>query len=412
MIKKIKVGFLSVFVLLLVGKRELTGLAESASDISKMPQPPTIFAQAAVMMDGENGRILYEKNAEKFLPMASTTKIMTCIVALEQADMNETVTVSEYAASMPDVQLNIRAGERYRMQDLLYSLMLESHNDSAVAIAEAVAGSEGAFAKMMNQKARDIGCSDTNFVTPNGLDSRNMETGEIHGTTAKDLAMIMRYCVRLSPKREMFLEITGAPSYTFSDLDRTRSFSCINHNALLTSMEGALSGKTGFTNGAGYCYVGAVKRNDKNFICALLGSGWPPNKTYKWQDMRKLITYGDGQFDNYKIELKPLDLNRIIVTNGTKDNVDIKMALSENNTAFPNYVLMREDENIMIKTAIRKQLQAPLPEGVAVGQAEYCLGDHVLACIPIVTAESVDQWSLEFCLKTLLKQFLFCYNTG
>ena len=178
MVKKIKVGVLSVFVLLLVGKRELTGLAESASDISKMPQPPTIFAQAAVMMDGENGRILYEKNAEKFLPMASTTKIMTCIVALEQADMNETVTVSEYAASMPDVQLNIRAGERYRMQDLLYSLMLESHNDSAVAIAEAVAGSEGAFAKMMNQKARDIGCSDTNFVTPNGLDSRNMETGE------------------------------------------------------------------------------------------------------------------------------------------------------------------------------------------------------------------------------------------
>ena len=179
MVKKIKVGVLSVFVLLLVGKRELTGLAESASDISKMPQPPTIFAQAAVMMDGENGRILYEKNAEKFLPMASTTKIMTCIVALEQADMNETVTVSEYAASMPDVQLNIRAGERYRMQDLLYSLMLESHNDSAVAIAEAVAGSEGAFAKMMNQKARDIGCSDTNFITPNGLDSRNMETGEI-----------------------------------------------------------------------------------------------------------------------------------------------------------------------------------------------------------------------------------------
>ena len=126
------------------------------------------------------------------------------------------------------------------------------------------------FADMMNQKARDIGCSNTYFVTPNGLDGTDKTTGMYHSTTAEELAQIMRYCIKQSPKSEMFLEITKSPSHTFSDLERTRTFSCINHNALLTTMEGALSGKTGFTNRAGYCYIGAVEKDGKLFIAALL----------------------------------------------------------------------------------------------------------------------------------------------
>jgi len=125
-----------------------------------------LYAQSAVLLDADSGRVLFEKNGYEQKPMASTTKIMTLIVTLENAHLDEVVTVSEYAAGMPDVQLGIRKGEQYRLKDLLYSLMLESHNDSAVAIAEHVSGSVEAFAKLMNAKARDIGCYETYFITP------------------------------------------------------------------------------------------------------------------------------------------------------------------------------------------------------------------------------------------------------
>ena len=130
-----------------------------------------LYAKAAVLMDADSGRVLYGKNEKEILPMASTTKIMTCILALEYGDVDEIVTASGYAARMPKVKLNVQEGERFRMGDLLYSLMLESHNDAAVVIAEAVGGSVEGFSRLMNQKARDLGCYDTYFITPNGLDA-------------------------------------------------------------------------------------------------------------------------------------------------------------------------------------------------------------------------------------------------
>lgn len=370
---------------------------------------PEIFAQAAVLMDGETGRILLGKNEEVRLPMASTTKIMTCILALENSDLNAEVQVSEYAASMPDVQLNIRHGETYRLEDLLHSLMLESHNDSAVAIAEHVAGSVEAFAGMMNQKARDIGCMNTYFVTPNGLDGMDKETGEAHATTAKELAQIMRYCILQSPKCEEFLKITRAPSHTFSNLQKSRSFSCINHNALLTTMEGALSGKTGFTNQAGYCYIGAVEKDGKLFIASLLACGWPPHKSYKWQDMRKLIAYGSEAYDYRDLKPVPVTVPKLTIESGIKEYADIKIQIPEEDILR---VLMRNDESITIRTRMLKSLEAPVEAGISVGQLEYYIGDERIASYPIVTAESVDLWDMEFCFKTLLKKLLFCYNAG
>ena len=154
--------------------------------------------------------------------MASTTKIMTCIVTLEQADLEDVVTVSEEAASQPKVHLGMRTGERFRLKDLLYSLMLESHNDSAVAIAEHVGGTVEEFADLMNKKAQTLGCENTYFITPNGLDATD-ENGS-HSTTAADLARIMSYCITESPKKEEFLAITGTPSYSFSNADGNRNF--------------------------------------------------------------------------------------------------------------------------------------------------------------------------------------------
>ena len=123
------------------------------------------------------------------------------------------------------------------------------------------------------------------------------ENEQVHSTTAADLARIMRYCIKESPQKEAFLNITRTQSYTFWDIEKKRSFSCNNHNAFLSMMEGALSGKTGFTAKAGYCYVGALKREEKTLIVALLACGWPNNKTYKWKDTVKLMEYGLNQYE-------------------------------------------------------------------------------------------------------------------
>ena len=192
--------------------------------------------------------------------------------------------------------------------------MLESHNDSAVAIAEHLAGSVEGFARMMNEKAKDLGCNDTYFITPNGLDATKTitykdGTSEVktHSTTARDLARIMSYCIMESPQKETFLKITRTASHSFQNVklkedgsvtNGSKSYSCNNHNAFLSMMDGALSGKTGFTGNAGYCYVGALERDGRTFVVSLLACGWPNNKTYKWSDTKKLMGYG---IDNYQI---------------------------------------------------------------------------------------------------------------
>lgn len=186
-----------------------------------------LYAESAVLMDADTGRVLYGKEEQKIRPMASTTKVMTCILALENAEKTEIVEVSAKAAAQPDVQLHMQEGEQYYLKDLLYSLMLKSHNDTAVAIAEHVGGSVEKFAAMMNEKAIKIGCTQTHFVTPNGLDAKDDEG--IHATTARDLALIMRYAIQ-NPD---FLAIAQTTDYNFSDLSEKRTFVLHNTNALL-----------------------------------------------------------------------------------------------------------------------------------------------------------------------------------
>ena len=379
---------------------------ESAVVKSKVETDPlNLNSHAAVLLDGDTGRILYGKNEKKVLPMASTTKIMTCILALENSGLDTEVEISDRAASMPEVKLHVRKGEKYRLEDLLYSLMLESHNDTAVAIAEAVGGSVENFADMMNGKAAELGCDDTYFLTPNGLDAEDKESGKIHSTTAADLARILRYCISLSPAKEEFLAITRAPSHAFSDLSGTRSFSCVNHNALLTSMEGAVSGKTGFTGKAGYCYVGAVKKGEKLFIAALLDCGWPPHRTYKWQDMRKLVTYGDKNFEYKEIEKTGLgEETAVLVENGVESRVKVEIG-TENADKNSLRVLLGNDEKVQVRTKIAKSLHAPVREGTPVGQRDYMVDGIVIDSDPVVTAGNVELWDFEYAEKIVMEKF-------
>ncbi|MFW5671959.1 MAG: D-alanyl-D-alanine carboxypeptidase family protein [Acetivibrio ethanolgignens] len=263
--------------------------------MEEIKEPDNLYALSACLMDADTGRILFEKNGEEERAMASTTKIMTLLVALEHGNLEDEVKISENAARQPDVQLNICTGEKYKLEDLLYSLMLESHNDAAVAIAEHVGGSVEGFANLMNQKAKELTLSHTHFVTPNGLDGE--DDGGKHRTTAVELARLLSYCITESAQKEKFLEITQKSSHSFSDLEGKRQFTCNNHNAFLNMMEGALTGKTGFTGEAGYCYVGALRRDGKTFVVSLLGCGWPNNKGYKWKDTKKLMEYGIANYE-------------------------------------------------------------------------------------------------------------------
>lgn len=376
-----------------------------------------LYAQSAILMDAGSGRILYEKNGHEKRPMASTTKIMTCILTLECGNLEDEVEVSSYAAGMPKVRLGIRQGETYKLRDLLYSLMLESHNDSAVAIAEHIGGSTEGFAKMMNQKARDIGCFDTFFITPNGLDATAQnDDGEmrVHSTTAADLARIMSYCIMDSPKREEFLTITRTPAYQFSS--NGRSFYCNNHNAFLGMMEGALSGKTGFTGNAGYCYVGALQRDGKTYVVALLACGWPNNKTYKWSDTKALMNYG---LENYEycsladMRIREEELDPIPVAEGQTQRIGGKVfarvtIAGKKGEKEPEGLLLSEKERIEVKKEIKESLTAPVNAGEEVGTISYMVGDEVYGVDYVVTKERIDAIDFKWCFTKILENYMVC----
>ena len=389
--------------------------------------PAKLHAVSAVLMDGDSGRVLYEKNGYQIMPMASTTKIMTCILALENGSLNDMLTVSSYAASMPQVRLGVHTGERYRLEDLLYSLMLESHNDSAVVIAEGIAGSVEAFADMMNQKARDIGAYDTFFVTPNGLDATAMcqtENGRAeeraHSTTAADLARILRYCINESSQREMFLKITQADSYHFSDGDGRRTFGCYNHNAFLDMMDGALTGKTGFTGQAGYCYVGAVEQEGEQYIVALLACGWPNNKTYKWSDMRKLVNYGLENYEYRDVWQEPPQVRVPVVEgvpeDGSPDGESYVVLVADFRTADDSKIreeertelslLLRADEQVEIEVDTVETLQAPVEGGTVAGTVTYRLEGQIVQSYNLVTAEAVMQKDLAWYMRYVWEKYL------
>ena len=372
-----------------------------------------LYAQSAVLMDADSGRVLFGKNEKEQMPMASTTKIMTCIVALENGNPEDTVTVSSYAAGQPKVHLGMYADQQFKLKDLLYSLMLESHNDSAVVIAEHIGGSVEGFAAMMNQKAKDIGCFDTFFITPNGLDAAlTDENGQqkVHSTTARDLARIMKYCISESEKSKEFLEITRTQSYSFLDTEGKRGYSCNNHNAFLSMMDGALSGKTGFTNNAGYCYVGALQRDGKTFVVALLACGWPNNKTYKWSDTKKLMTYGLENY-NYMDVYEPMEFEPLPVEKGIPENQKpydaayVTVEIEGEKDKELN-ILLRDGEEIEKKISLPEKMSAPVEEGSAVGNVKYYLEGELLEEYPIITKAEVKELDFEWIVRYILGLYL------
>ena len=370
------------------------------------PQAPETASPCVMVMEMNTGAVLYEKNVDEVHYPASITKIMTTLIAIEKGKMDDIVTFSAdavYKNEGDTSHISRDLEEQMTLEQCLYGVMLESANECAYAVAEHIGGGDvSKFVDMMNEKAKEIGCEHTHFITPNGLDAKD-ETGS-HGTTAKDLATIMSYCI----KNDTFLKITQTKQYSFQNVEGSRSFTCNNHNAFLQMMDGALSGKTGFTADAGYCYVGALKRGERTFVVSLLACGWPNNKSYKWADTRKLMEYGLEHYEKVKVKAKQ-ELETLPVINAADNSYDpdkeILMPVRVKGKDLR--VLKDKEEKVTVKCTTKKVLQAPVKKGTVIGKAEYYIGEEKAVSYPIVAMENVSARTPRWYLQCVLEKFLF-----
>ena len=372
----------SIFFIFLIDSCYINTCAFSKASVPD--ELSSLHAKAAVLMDGNNQRILFGKNEEKLLPMASTTKIITCLYAIEHGNLSDKVTFSQRAASSPKVRLGAKSGSQFLLSDLLYALMLESYNDVAVAIAEHIDGSVEQFCANMTQEARDYGCYHTSFETPNGLDSVK------HYTTCHDLALLT--CLAL--KNDNFCKIIKEQSFSIKELKNGQSYSLNNKNLFLTSYDGAIGVKTGYTNNAGYCFVGAVKKDGYYLISVVLGSGWYPNRRYKWEDTKKLMDYGMNNYNKKEISLNQGIPSKLPVKNGIHSfcNLSIPKPVSL-------YISSSEKTKCIIQ--LPATLTAPIQKGTAVGSVVLYIDSKPYRSYPIYAKQNIKKQTFSWYYKKL-----------
>ncbi len=341
-----------------------TFITEVKADKLTISEPSDLYGLSALLMDADTGEILFEKNADEQMAVASTTKVLTCLVALEYGNLSDTVIISDNAAKQPDVQMNAAEGEQYRLSDLLKGMMLESYNDISVAVAEHISGSEEEFAELMNQTAVELGCENSYFITPNGLDSE--VNGLVNHSTAADMGIILSEAI----KNQDFLDITQTVQWEIRELNGKRTVTASNKNRMLLEYEGMISGKTGYTSKAGYCYVGAAKRDNRTLVSVTLGSGWPPNKNYKWSDTKKLLDYGFDNFHYREIDLLGVKVpEHISIEGGVDVNGD---SVEELFLEIPQIekLLLRDDETYTGKVYLINKLDLPVTKNDVLGRIE------------------------------------------
>lgn len=327
-------------------------------------------AQSAIAIEAQTGRVLFEKNAHTKRAMASTTKIVTALIAIEYGKLDEVVTVSKNAAYTPGSTIKLKVNEELKLLDLIYGLMLKSGNDAAVAIAEHVAGSEEAFAEKMNQKAAELGAVNTHFVTVHGLDDEN------HYSTASDMAVIAAACM----KNETFRKVVSTAETYISNR------SLRNTNDLLFTYEGATGVKTGFTNGAGRCLVASAKRNGMEVITVVLGCD---NKTTRFSDSRKLLDYTFKTYSMQTLLQEDQVVTKIKVIKGQEKEVKL---LCTDTIVLP----MKESEKqgYSMEISVDEEIKAPCAKGKVIGTVYIISQGETIATTELKIAEEVERKGL------------------
>ena len=356
-----------------------------------------ITSRIALIYDRASGKILYEKNGNKQTPMASTTKIMTAIVVLENAKLTDTVTITSKAASMGGSRLGLKKDDKITVNDLLYGLMLRSGNDAAVALAIHVGGSIEGFADMMNKKALEMGLTNSHFVVPHGLDN------EGHYTTAYELAKMADYALKM----DKFKEIVGTKVATIYINGYAKQIN--NTNNLLGSVSGVYGVKTGFTNGAGRCLVTACKRDDLDIITVIIGAD---TNNIRSKDTIKLIQYAYTEFEVINIKeiieekfmkWKNINEGRIYVNKGIENKA--KLYLEE--LPYTKMAVKKEkkDKIDILPTTIY-YIEAPVKENEILGNVKIVIDNEVVEVLDIYLKEEIQKKDvLEY-----LKEFLLCLD--
>lgn len=326
----------------------------------------SVSAKSAVVLDSESMEVLFEKNADEKLSMASTTKIMTCILAVESGRLSETVEVTDKMCGSEGTSIGLKVGYKITLENLLYGLMLESGNDAAEAVAVFIAGSRENFASMMNSKAKEIGMNNTNFVTPSGLDDEN------HYTTAYDMALLGAYAV----KNPDFVKFCSAKTMRvdFISPDITVTFS--NHNRLLRSYDGALGIKTGFTKKSGRCLVSYAQKNSVGLVAVTLKA---PDD---WNDHKKMLDYGFGLYKTEDVYLRfPKEISLV---SSDKSNVKI------NASRYPIQVTYKNGAKLTQYVRLKSFVYAPVTKGDMVGSVDIFADGRLLKTIPLISDENAE----------------------
>ncbi len=358
-------------------------------------EEPITNSKHIAVIDRKTLSILYEKSANEKTPMASTTKIMTCILALENSNLSKIVTISKNAASIHGSRLGLKEKMQISMQDLLYGLMLRSGNDCAIAIAEEISGSVENFANLMNKKAKELKLENTNFVTPHGLDDSN------HYTTAYELALLTNYAL----KNETFKSIVACKNYSFTFDGYSKTIN--NTNELLGNVSGVYGVKTGFTFDAGRCLVSACKRNDLDIIVVVLGAN---TKKIRTQDSYNLINYIFNNFQYVNVS-KSINESFSNLSNYINDSIflekttDIPKFKLEtlNNYEFP----LKTNGEIKFSTKIytNKNYSYKLSAGDEVGKLHLYNNGILLCEAKIFLDNNLSRNSFIFYLKEIFKIF-------
>lgn len=362
---------------------------------SNITDNPKLNSRIALVYDRASGRILFDKNGDKTTPMASTTKIMTAIVVVENSNLSDIVTIDSKSAETGGSRLGLKKNDKITVNDLLYGLMLRSGNDAAVALAIHVGGSVEGFAELMNKKARKLNLTSTHFMVPHGLDMDG------HYTTAYELAKMADYAL----KNEKLKEIVSTKTCTININNNPKVIS--NTNELLGSVSGVYGVKTGFTNGAGRCLVTACKRDSLDIITVIIGAD---TKKIRTSDSMKLIEYS---FKNYQIinikqkveeqfeKWKELNEKRIIINKGKNSKVELKLEdINFEKMAVKNTQL----DNITIEINSLYYLEAPIEKNRVIGNVKIMLGKDTIGVLQIYNKNEIKKKDVKSYLMEFLRQ--------
>ncbi|MBR3271876.1 MAG: D-alanyl-D-alanine carboxypeptidase [Clostridia bacterium] len=340
--------------------------------------PPAVSAESAFLMEASSGRILLEKNADKRMEQASTTKIMTALVAIEVGGLDRIVTVTEAAAGTEGSSIHLKAGETLPLLELLYGLMLQSGNDAAVAIALAVDGSVDKFVQRMNEKAAALGLVNTHFQNPNGLHAPE------HYTTARELALLSAAAMQ----NETFRTIVGTTYRVCEGCSSTRSFR--NKNRFLTEYPGCNGVKTGYTKAAGKCLSFAASRDGMQLVGTVL------NAPKMWDDARAILDFGFSNYESHLIR-SASEIFTVSVRGGEKTSLPAGLKCD---ILYP----MRSDgaEAVSVSVSLKESVQAPVAAGDTLGTVRVTVNGEAVAEAPILARESVNRRGFGFAVRKLI----------